>query len=40
LIKKTNSNVLLKLKSELADAAQKIYDEWEQDENGYCEMIG
>ena len=35
-----NSNVLLKLKSELAVAAQKIYDEWDQDENGYCEMIG
>lgn len=33
-------NNLLNLKNELANAAQKIYNEWEQDEDGYCDMLG
>jgi hypothetical protein len=28
------------LKSQLARAAQKVYDAWDQDENGQCEMLG
>jgi len=34
------TNILLGLKPKLALAAQKVYDEWEQDENGYCDMLG
>ena len=36
----TTENNLLNLKNELANAAQKIYDDWEQDEDGYCEILG
>lgn len=28
------------LRSQLAEAAQQVYDEWEQDENGECEWRG
>jgi hypothetical protein len=31
---------LLRLKPKLAIAAQKVYDDWEQDEDGYCEWLG
>jgi hypothetical protein len=36
----SSEGILLSLKRELAHAAQKIYDEWHQDEDGYCEMLG
>jgi len=35
-----NINNLNSLKSQLAEAAQKVYNEWEQDENGYCDWLG
>jgi transglutaminase-like putative cysteine protease len=35
-----NTNILLSLKPKLALAAQTVYDEWKQDENGYCDMFG
>src|SRR5574343_627634 len=28
------------LKDELAASAQKVYDDWEQNEDGYCEELG
>ena len=38
--KRLDSDFLESLKPELAKAAQKAYDEWEQDENGYCYTYG
>lgn len=38
--KKIDSDFLETLKPELAKAAQKAYDEWDQDENGYCHTYG
>ena len=35
-----DENFLLSLKEELAKAAQKIYDEWQQDEDGQCDYLG
>ena len=35
-----NENVIGSLKGELAQAAQKVYDAWEQDEEGYCDSYG
>jgi hypothetical protein len=36
----TSEKHLSTLKKELASAAQKVYDEWEQDEDGYCDWLG
>lgn len=33
-------DTLSSLKPLLAQAGQKVYDEWEQDENGHCEILG
>ena len=40
LNEQTDTDTLFSLKSRLALSAQKVYDEWEQDENGYCDMLG
>lgn len=40
LNEQTDTDTLFSLKSKLALSAQKVYDEWEQDENGYCDMLG
>lgn len=34
------SNPIFELKNELIQAAQKVYDEWEQNEEGYCDYLG
>lgn len=34
------SNPIFELKNELVKAAQKEYDEWEQNEEGYCDYLG
>lgn len=33
-------NILNDLKSDIAIAAQKVYDDWEQNEEGYCDELG
>ena len=35
-----DENFLLSLKEALAKAAQKVYDEWQQDEDGQCDYLG
>lgn len=40
LNEQTDTDTLFSLKSRLALSAQKVYDEWEQDENGYCDILG
>jgi hypothetical protein len=40
LNEQTDTDTLFSLKSRLALSAQKVYDEWAQDENGYCDMLG
>ena len=40
LNEQTDTDTLFSLKSKLAHSAQKVYDEWEQDENGYCDILG
>ena len=40
LNEQTDTDILFSLKSKLAHSAQEVYDEWEQDENGYCDMLG
>jgi len=40
LNEQTDTDTLFSLKSRLALSAQKVYDKWEQDENGYCDMLG
>ena len=43
IIKRTlneNTNIFSNLKSELALSAQKVYDRWEQNEEGYCDSWG
>lgn len=41
LIKESqSSNPISILKIELVKAAQKVYDEWEQNEEGYCDYLG
>jgi transglutaminase-like putative cysteine protease len=40
LNEQTDTDTLFSLKSRLVLSAQKVYDEWEQDENGYCDMLG
>lgn len=34
------SNPIFELKNDLIKAAQKEYDEWEQNEEGYCDYLG
>ena len=36
----SKTNILLSLKPKLALAAQKVYDSWEQNEEGYCDWLG
>lgn len=36
----SNLNQFITLKPELAKAAQKVYDDWEQNEEGYCDWLG
>jgi len=40
LNEQTDTDTLFSLKSKLAHSAQEVYDEWEQDENGYCDILG
>ena len=40
LNEQTDTDILFSLKSKLAHSAQEVYDEWEQDENGYCDILG
>lgn len=36
----TSEDTISNLRAELVAAAQKVYNEWDQDENGYDEMLG
>lgn len=40
LLNEQRENKLISLKKQLAQAAQIIYDEWEQDEEGNCDWLG
>jgi hypothetical protein len=40
LLNEQIENKLISLKKQLAQAAQIIYDEWEQDEDGNCDWLG
>lgn len=40
LLNEQIENKLISLKKQLAQAAQIIYDDWEQDEDGNCDWLG
>jgi len=39
-INENTKSPLSSLKTKLAEAAQKVYNEWEQNEEGYCDYLG